>query len=104
MTVTHSDIIRYFMVISEAVSIVFLAGTYTKGGEIFVLDMGEWVKIDTLARNLICLYGFTSRVDIDLTYAGPRSGEKLYEEKLMAKEEFKKTKNEFDRYRLSYSV
>ena len=94
VTVTHPDIIRYFMTIPEAVSLVMLAGTYAKGGEIFVLDMGSPVKIDTLARNLIKLSGFKPDVDIEIKYTGLRPGEKLYEEKLMAEEDMKTTANE----------
>ena len=94
VTVTHPDIVRYFMTIPEAVSLVLIAGSTCEAGSVMVLDMGAEMKIDTLARNLIKLSGYKPEVDIKIVYTGLRPGEKLYEEKLMAEEGLRKTDND----------
>ncbi len=93
VTVTHPDVIRYFMTIPEAVSLVLEAGAYAKGGEIFILDMGQPVRVDDLAKNLIRLSGFKLGVDMEIKYTGLRPGEKLYEELLMDEEGMQSTEN-----------
>ena len=94
VTVTDKNVVRYFMTIPEAVQLIFQAGAYARGGEIFVLDMGDPVRIDDLARNMIRLSGLEPDVDIEVRYTGLRPGEKLYEELLLSGEGMQKTKND----------
>ena len=93
VTITHPDIIRYFMTIPEAVSLILTAGSMAHGGEIFVLDMGKPVKILTLAENLIKVYGKKPYEDVEIIFTGLRPGEKLYEELLMSEEGLQETAN-----------
>ena len=94
VTVTDKNVVRYFMTIPEAVQLIFQAGAYARGGEIFVLDMGDPVRIDDLARNMIRLSGLEPDVDIEIRYTGLRPGEKLYEELLLSGEGMQKTRND----------
>lgn len=93
VTVTHKDITRYFMTVSEAVSLVLQAGAYAKGGEIFVLDMGEPIRIYELAERLVRMHGLKPHEDVEIRVVGLRPGEKLYEERLMAEEGLRTTEN-----------
>ena len=113
VTVTDKNVVRYFMTIPEAVQLIFQAGAYAQGGEIFVLDMGDPVRIDDLARNMIRLSGLEPDVDIDIVYTGLRPGEKLYEELLLSGEGIQKTPNDliyighemaFDKERFSEQI
>ena len=93
VTVTDKRVTRFFMTIPEAVSLILQAGAYAKGGEVFVLDMGQPVRIDDMARKMIRLSGFEPDVDIKIVYTGLRPGEKLYEELLLKSEGLQKTDN-----------